>query len=258
MEAQEKENPNEESTNGVPYGFQRDQPPGTMDQMGRVQVLERPVSPRVLDNPRALKKDSKAVDGVELDGGANVTYTAMVAKSISTDRNSSKVFSFTNEEVEIIDEDCLVDESEAFSTIKLSDRVHDHIDCVTVDDDARIVHERNVHGGGSVPMRVKVVSLVEDGTANVLVHNVGSKMGKHVAVSVMERVLCRNMVRDHKRRFFYLSSIPKRIRDEARRMHHGLEQSHDAMVDDDPVKSHPEVVDNVHDPLHGAKFLMGC
>ncbi|KAK8656736.1 hypothetical protein V6N13_098674 [Hibiscus sabdariffa] len=229
MEAQEKENPNEESTNGVPYGFQRDQPPGTMDQMGRVQVLERPVSPRVLDNPRALKKV------VEADSEISEPYGPWM---MVDDRRYQ-----TN---------CSGDGSKGPS--KMSGRVEGSRFSVLnrVDDDARIVHERNVHGGGSVPMRVKVVSLVEDGTANVLVHNVGSKMGKHVAVSVMERVLCRNMVRDHKRRFFYLSSIPKRIRVCE------LRKSHDAMVDDDPVKSHPEVVDNVHDPLHGAKFLMGC
>ncbi|KAK8487537.1 hypothetical protein V6N11_064516 [Hibiscus sabdariffa] len=72
--------------------------------------------------------DSGTVDGVDLDGGANISYAAMAAKFISTDENSPEVFSFTDEEVEVVDKDCLVDEAGAFSMIKFSDTIHEKID----------------------------------------------------------------------------------------------------------------------------------
>ncbi|KAL4308219.1 hypothetical protein GQ457_01G024170 [Hibiscus cannabinus] len=113
----------EENHNGIPYGLHGGKPSDTMDQMGRGKVLERLVSPTVLDNLRATMKGKNAADG-----GDNISYAAIAAKSISTDGNSPKVFSFTYEEVEVLDEECLVDESGAFSMIKFSDKVHEKID----------------------------------------------------------------------------------------------------------------------------------
>ncbi|KAK8533236.1 hypothetical protein V6N12_076512 [Hibiscus sabdariffa] len=67
----------------------------------------------------------------ETTDGKTTTYAAMVAKSGVEDSCSKWVLNFSDEEVVILDEDCLVDEFGAFSTIKFSDRVHDHIDKIS-------------------------------------------------------------------------------------------------------------------------------
>ncbi|KAK9012129.1 hypothetical protein V6N11_040198 [Hibiscus sabdariffa] len=147
--------------NGVPFGLHGGQPPDMLAPLGRVQVLERPASPTELVSQRAAKKGKSNLDhteGMELEseavevlsagvtdraadpivmektGGAavngvdKVSYAAMAAKPVSSNVSSGKSFNFTEEEVVVLDEDCLVDDSGAFPMIKFSDRVHDQID----------------------------------------------------------------------------------------------------------------------------------
>ncbi|KAK8655751.1 hypothetical protein V6N13_108318 [Hibiscus sabdariffa] len=47
---------------GVLYGFHDGQPPGKGDSLGHVVMLERPVSPTAMDNPRAAKGGKNSAD----------------------------------------------------------------------------------------------------------------------------------------------------------------------------------------------------
>ncbi|KAK8533765.1 hypothetical protein V6N12_047169 [Hibiscus sabdariffa] len=69
--------------------------------------------------------DSGTMEGVELNGGVKASYTAMTTKSLSTDGSPRKDFGFKDKELVLLDEDCLVDESGAFSMFKFLDIVHD-------------------------------------------------------------------------------------------------------------------------------------
>ncbi|KAL4324586.1 hypothetical protein GQ457_11G000230 [Hibiscus cannabinus] len=145
---------------------------------------------------------------------------------------------------------------------------------------ADITKERR-QSKSTIPTGVKVVSLIEDSDAGVLVHDVNFRTGKHLAMSVIEKG-SRQKSRSRSREGFVLSkqhskenkglrikkgiglcsppravfaewipSVSNMIDDEARRMHHGLEQNHDAMDDDDPGRSLTEVRDDMCDPRHG-------
>ncbi|KAK9003079.1 hypothetical protein V6N11_060650 [Hibiscus sabdariffa] len=67
--------------------------------------------------------DAGAMEGDGLNGGTKISYSSMAAKSHDTDGSPMKDLNFTGEEVVVLDEDCLVDESRAFSTIKFFDKV---------------------------------------------------------------------------------------------------------------------------------------
>ncbi|KAK8554310.1 hypothetical protein V6N12_031275 [Hibiscus sabdariffa] len=60
--------------------------------------------------------------------GGRESYASMAAKTGSCDSGYDKVVDYTDEEVIVMDEDCVVDESETISIIKFSERVHEQID----------------------------------------------------------------------------------------------------------------------------------
>ncbi|KAL4386741.1 hypothetical protein GQ457_09G028410 [Hibiscus cannabinus] len=137
----------------VPIGLHGGQPPGEAVDLGSVKILERPASPTELEAVWASKK-GRNDDGLEtsmeveesvMDGGESrtvplspergedktekaATYAEMLAKSGTMGAAAKRTLNFTEEEVVVLDEDCLIEESGAFSTIKFSERVHAQID----------------------------------------------------------------------------------------------------------------------------------
>ncbi|KAL4296305.1 hypothetical protein GQ457_12G031070 [Hibiscus cannabinus] len=145
---------------GVPFGLHGGQPSGGLAPIGQVSVLERPTSPKELVSQPAAKKgrsDLDCMEGmeceletVEISAGATdrdaepiimegtgdvvangtdkFSYATMAAKSAINKGRSGKNFNFSEFEVVVRDEDCLVDDSEAFPTIQFSEKIHDQID----------------------------------------------------------------------------------------------------------------------------------
>ncbi|KAL4332409.1 hypothetical protein GQ457_07G003100 [Hibiscus cannabinus] len=114
-------NPNAPNQNSVPFGLHGGQPPGSGVDLGSVRILERPASPTELEAARASKKGRSDIG---LDTSMEVEESVM-------DGGDSGVAQLSPEhedEVVVLDEDCLVDESGVFSTIKFSKRVHAQID----------------------------------------------------------------------------------------------------------------------------------
>ncbi|KAL4341873.1 hypothetical protein GQ457_08G009200 [Hibiscus cannabinus] len=150
------ENLADANLNGVPFGLHGGQPPGGLVSIGQVSVLERPVSPSALVNQPAAKKgmsDFDCVEGMECEsdvvevstgvtgrdaepiimegtgdavanGSDKVSYATIAAKSAKSGKN----FNFSEVDVVVRDEDCLVDVSGAFPKIQFSEKVHDQID----------------------------------------------------------------------------------------------------------------------------------
>ncbi|KAL4324878.1 hypothetical protein GQ457_11G030110 [Hibiscus cannabinus] len=150
------ENLADANPNGVPFGLHGSQPPGGLAPIGQVSVLERPASPTALVNQPAAKKgrsDFDCVEGMECEsdvvevstgvtgrdaepiimegtgdavanGSDKVSYATIAAKSAKSGKN----FNFSEVEVVVRDEDCLVDVSGAFPKIQFSEKVHDQID----------------------------------------------------------------------------------------------------------------------------------
>ncbi|KAE8711373.1 hypothetical protein F3Y22_tig00110294pilonHSYRG00004 [Hibiscus syriacus] len=56
------------------------------------------------------------------------TYASMAAKNTVQDPRVGFGYRFESDTVEVLDEDCIIDETGEFPTIKFSDRVHDQID----------------------------------------------------------------------------------------------------------------------------------
>ncbi|KAK8977759.1 hypothetical protein V6N11_000086 [Hibiscus sabdariffa] len=146
-------NPSAPNRNSVPFGLHGGQPSGSGADLGSVKILERLASPIELEAVRAPKKgrsdtglatsmedEESVVDGLgsgaaklppltgEGPDGKTATYAAMLAKSGAEGGGAKQTLNFTEDEVVVLDEDYLVDESGAFSTIKFSDHVHDQID----------------------------------------------------------------------------------------------------------------------------------
>ncbi|KAL4304455.1 hypothetical protein GQ457_10G010860 [Hibiscus cannabinus] len=150
----------EANPNGVPFGLHGGQPPGGLAPIGQVPVLERPASPTDLGSQPAVKKGRSELVGMEgmdcesefaeasaggadrvsepvlmestggliADGAAKVSYAEMAAKSATNPGRSGKNFNYSEVEVVVRDEDCLVDDSGAFPRIQFSEKVHDQID----------------------------------------------------------------------------------------------------------------------------------
>ncbi|KAK8537973.1 hypothetical protein V6N12_044112 [Hibiscus sabdariffa] len=91
------ENPNAGNLNGVPYGLHGME----VEEIG-------------MDSLNSGATVSAASTRGTKDG-KTTTYAAMVAKPHSKDSCSKQVLNFTNEDVVVLDEGCLVDESSAFS-----------------------------------------------------------------------------------------------------------------------------------------------
>ncbi|KAK8692441.1 hypothetical protein V6N13_075900 [Hibiscus sabdariffa] len=148
-----EENPNAANRDYVSYGLHGGQPPGSEVDLGGVKILERPASRSDLETGRAPKKGmsdfglttgmeveesetdelvSEVAKSTSLNGedsvGKTVSYAAMLAKHGAEEGGAKQTLNFTDEDVVVLDEDCLVDESGAFSTIKFSDLVLDQID----------------------------------------------------------------------------------------------------------------------------------
>ncbi|KAK9043392.1 hypothetical protein V6N11_071737 [Hibiscus sabdariffa] len=147
------ENPNATNRNSILYGLHGGELPGSGADLGIVKILERPESPSELETGRApkngrsdfgltiaMKAEDTKIDGLvsgaaksaaltgEATDGKTVMYATMLAKSSHEDVCSKRILNFTDEEVVVLDEDCLVDEPDAFLTIIFSDHVHDQID----------------------------------------------------------------------------------------------------------------------------------
>ncbi|KAK8480683.1 hypothetical protein V6N11_009323 [Hibiscus sabdariffa] len=146
--------------NGVPFGLHGGQPLGGLAPIGQVSILERPTSPMELVSQPAAKKgrsDLDCTEGMDCESGAvevsagdtvqaadpiimegtggaaangadKVSYATMSAKSVTNNGRSGKNFNFSEVEVVVRDEDCLVDDSGTFPTIQFSEKVHDQID----------------------------------------------------------------------------------------------------------------------------------
>ncbi|KAK8707826.1 hypothetical protein V6N13_058878 [Hibiscus sabdariffa] len=142
-----------------------------------------------------------------------------------------------------------------------------------VDDDVVVVLERIViQETGRDPISANTINeqINEGVEAEVLVHDVDAKMEKHVAMSVVEKGIMQNhgsrsmelivLSKQHSKEnkglrikkgsgvcnptpttlSKWLPSVSNMIDVEARCIHHGLEQSHDAMDDDDSDRNHLE------------------
>ncbi|KAK8557039.1 hypothetical protein V6N13_035144 [Hibiscus sabdariffa] len=130
-------NPNAPNQNSVPFGLHGGQPPGSGVELGSVRILEWPSSPTELEAACASKKgrsDTRVDTSMEfeesvMDGwdsgaaqlspehgkgttGKTATYADMLAKPGTAGGGAKRTLNFTEDEVVVLEEDCLVDESD--------------------------------------------------------------------------------------------------------------------------------------------------
>ncbi|KAL4296172.1 hypothetical protein GQ457_12G018930 [Hibiscus cannabinus] len=138
------------------HGTTNSRPPENVSILGDLPILEQPASPLELEEQQIAKKskgDGTRVDfgdetcdatnmetdvmhtegpgqipGDDLNSRGKVTYASMAA--IGTTENSNQVpgTGFDSDEVVVLDEDCTMDQSGKYPTIRFSDRVHDKVD----------------------------------------------------------------------------------------------------------------------------------
>ncbi|KAK8694928.1 hypothetical protein V6N13_072471 [Hibiscus sabdariffa] len=156
------ENPNDEDMRGVAsYENPGGRPPEDMRQIGVISALERHSSPADLEDQRLAKKGrngdtdeskdievgfaegSTSADSVHVDSGelglngpnhANppASYAALVAARTHDDDRSGRKERLEPDDVEVLDEDCIIENFGAFPIIRFSDRVHDQLDRIEV------------------------------------------------------------------------------------------------------------------------------
>ncbi|KAL4363347.1 hypothetical protein GQ457_04G016640 [Hibiscus cannabinus] len=117
------ENPNDEDMRGVAsYENPGGRPPEGMGQIGVISALERHSSPVDLEDQRLAKKgrndDTEESKDMEVDFAEGSTST----DSVHVDTGNRP------DDVEVLDEDCIIENSGAFPIIRFSDRVHDQLD----------------------------------------------------------------------------------------------------------------------------------
>ncbi|KAL4304646.1 hypothetical protein GQ457_10G012580 [Hibiscus cannabinus] len=142
------------------YGLHGGELPGSGAYLGIVKILERLASPSELETGRAPKNGrsdfggckSAALTGEATDG-KTTTYATMLAKSGPEDVCSKRMLNFTDDEVVVLDEDCLFDEPGAFFTIIFSDHVHDQI-------------EKSMRNVAIVRLLRKTIATTEDGAGS--------------------------------------------------------------------------------------------
>ncbi|KAK9015561.1 hypothetical protein V6N11_006663 [Hibiscus sabdariffa] len=137
-------------------GIASGRPPEGVPELGVLPILERPASPLASEEQQLAKKSRGFDSTVDLGGDPNAvinmdtdsihsaglgefqneksnlhgkeTYAAMAAKGRSGNGVPAIVNDADPDEVFVLDEDCTVDDSGKYPTIRFSDRVHDRVD----------------------------------------------------------------------------------------------------------------------------------